>query len=84
MLQRLFDHGARIEDDTTGVPVGSSPLHIAVKAGHLGVVKILLQHGADPTVRDAGGATIFDVLRRMRDDGKDVSQMSEILGESLG
>lgn len=80
MLKRLLEGGARIEDDDTGVTSGSSPLHIAVKAGHLGVVKMLIQHGADVTVRDAGGATVFDNIRQMRDDRKDVSQILEMLG----
>ena len=84
MLKRLLERGARIEDDDTGVASGSSPLHIAVKAGHLGVVRILVQHSADTTLRDATGATVLDVIRRMRDDGKDVSQVAEVLGESLG
>lgn len=84
MLKRLLERGAKVEDDDTGVASGSSPLHIAVKAGHLGVVRILIQHGADTTLRDATGATVLDVIRRMRDDGKDVSQVAEVLGESLG
>lgn len=82
MLRRLLDRGARVEDDDTGLASGSSPLHIAVRAGHFGVVKMLLEHGADATARDAGGATVFDLIKRMGDDGKDVSQMSKILGEN--
>ena len=81
MLQRLLDRGARIEDDAPDIAVGSLPLHIAVKAGHLDVVKMLLENGADATVEDAGGATVFDLIKRMGDDGKDVSQITEILRE---
>lgn len=84
MLKRLLERGARIEDDATGIASGSSPLHTAVRAGHLGVVKILLEHGVDTTAIDASGATIFDVIGQMRDDGKEVSQMLELLGEDLG
>jgi len=81
MLRRLFDHGARVEDDDTSVASGSSPLHVAVEAGHVGVVKMLLEHGADTAARDAGGATVFDLIKRMGDDGNNVSQISEILRE---
>ncbi|KAK6008160.1 hypothetical protein QM012_000063 [Aureobasidium pullulans] len=84
LMRRLFDSGARLEDDIYYVGAYTSlatPLHIAVERGHLGVVKILLQHGADPTATDDRGATVFDVARQMQNKGKDVSQMLKILGE---
>lgn len=84
MLLRLLDRGARLEDDAPDVSNDTPPLHIAVKSGHLGVVRILLKHGADIHTTDAKGFTAIDVLRQMRADGKDVSEMSEILGEDSG
>jgi ankyrin repeat protein len=84
MLLRLFDRGARLEDDAPDISTKTSPLHIAVRSGHLGVVKILLQHGADINTKDARGFTAIDILRQMRANGKVVSEMSEIIGEHLG
>jgi ankyrin repeat protein len=82
MLLRLLDRGARLEDDVPDISTDTSPLHIAVKSGHLGVVKILLQCGADTNTTDARGFTAIEVLRQMRANGKDVSEMSEILAET--
>jgi ankyrin repeat protein len=84
MLLRLFDRGACLEDDAPDISTETSPLNIAVRSGHLGVVRILLQYGADTNTTDASGATVIDVVRQMRADGKDVPEMSEILGEDSG
>ena len=41
-------------------PRGATPLHIAARFGQLGMVNLLLAHGADATVRDDRGASPFD------------------------
>jgi DNA topoisomerase VI subunit B len=77
MISHLLDRGARSDiDDATG----GSPLHTAVRAGHVGVVKILLQYSADLKLVDSSGNTAIDVAHKMRQEGKDMSEMLELLG----
>lgn len=38
-----------------------SPIHIAVQSGNTNIVQLLLNHGADPTVKDKFGRTSFDI-----------------------
>ena len=59
---------------------GSTGLHLAVE--HLGAVRLLLEHGADPNARDAGdnasplhfaaGGASVEVVRALLDAGADV------------
>ncbi|CAN0370213.1 unnamed protein product, partial [Scytosiphon promiscuus] len=41
-----------------------TPLVAAAAAGHAAMVKLLLERGADPEVRDGNGATAADVAKR--------------------
>jgi ankyrin repeat protein len=65
-VQSLLVSGASPNDIASSGPTidknyeGSYPLHIAVRMGHVEVVKILLEHGADPTVRDKFGKCPID------------------------
>ncbi|XP_064480715.1 palmitoyltransferase ZDHHC17-like [Ornithodoros turicata] len=43
--------------DAIGGELMSSPLHWATRQGHLGMVVLLLQHGADPSVVDGEGCS---------------------------
>ncbi|KAG6977945.1 Protein fem-1-like protein B [Fusarium oxysporum f. sp. conglutinans] len=45
MMRYLLEKGARPDSDAPSVGTGASPLHVAVKAGHVGVARILMQHG---------------------------------------
>jgi uncharacterized protein len=63
----------RLADDPALVHVmdgGHTPLHLAAAAGQLGVVKVLLEAGANAGLRDAGGKTALD-LARVRPDRPD-------------
>lgn len=50
MVRFLLDHGANasLYDDVIGEPVQGEPVQGAAQGGHLEVVKILLEHGANP------------------------------------
>jgi truncated hemoglobin YjbI/ankyrin repeat protein len=65
-VRALLRYGARASDRRAGVTgVGSlaaTGLHYAAKAGFVRTVEVLLQHGADPSARDARGRTPLDWL----------------------
>jgi ankyrin repeat protein len=42
-------------------PFGWTPLFYAVRSNQIEVVKVLLENGADPTVKDTDGNTIMDI-----------------------
>ena len=47
----------------------TTPLHIACETGHIQITELLLRKGADPSVRNANGATALDLARaRGHDD----------------
>ncbi|HWN90691.1 MAG TPA: ankyrin repeat domain-containing protein, partial [Verrucomicrobiae bacterium] len=54
----------RLADDSALVNImdaGHAPLHLAAKDGHLGVVKLLIEAGADVNLRSAEGKTALDL-----------------------
>jgi len=42
---------------------GFTPLHLAADRGHLGVVSLLLQNGADPSIKDSDEQTAIELAR---------------------
>jgi ankyrin repeat protein len=54
----LLEHGAAINAPADD---GESPLHKASEKGHVDVVWLLLEHGADPNISDNYGKTPSDV-----------------------
>jgi ankyrin repeat protein/truncated hemoglobin YjbI len=64
----LLRHGARADDrrETVQVTDGgrATALHYAAKAGFVKTIEVLLDHGADPEVRDDNGRTPLDWLAR--------------------
>ncbi|KAF4957609.1 hypothetical protein FSARC_11248 [Fusarium sarcochroum] len=80
MLRHLLDRGARLD------PIHASPLHAAiraghrgVKAGHVAVVRILLQHGVDPNAANSSGTTPIEFANQLRAQGKDMLNMMDVL-----
>ncbi|KAJ4005458.1 hypothetical protein NW752_002291 [Fusarium irregulare] len=80
MMGRLLERGARPETDAIRRPEHGTPLHTAVEAGHVGVTRMLLEHGADPKALDGKGMTPVDIARKMQEKGKDMSQIMKLLG----
>ncbi|WP_027483336.1 ankyrin repeat domain-containing protein [Deinococcus pimensis] len=62
MVRLLLDHGALV--DAAG-PDGRTALMMAAMFDRNAIVDELLARGADPTVRDAGGAGVVDAARVM-------------------
>jgi truncated hemoglobin YjbI/ankyrin repeat protein len=64
----LLRHGARVDDrrETVQMTDGgrAAALHYAAKAGFVKTIEVLLDHGADPDVRDDTGLTPLDWLAR--------------------
>ena len=62
ILLHLLRHGASPvsrEDD------GCTPLHVAAFEGDLAAIRLLLQYGADPTLKRAGGLTARDLAKKV-------------------
>jgi truncated hemoglobin YjbI/ankyrin repeat protein len=64
----LLRHGARVDDrrETVQTTDGgrATALHYAAKAGFVKTIEVLLDHGADPQIRDDSGLTPLDWLAR--------------------
>ncbi|KAF4499313.1 ankyrin [Fusarium agapanthi] len=79
MMQYLLEKGARPESDTTSVGTGASPLRVAVSAGHVGIVRILMQRGADPNAADGTGTSAIELAKQLQQEGKVTVEMVEAL-----
>ncbi|XP_065350029.1 palmitoyltransferase Hip14 [Cloeon dipterum] len=55
LIRYLIGVGAIV--DAVGGELQSTPLHWATRQGHLGSVALLMQYGADPTLRDGEGCS---------------------------
>ncbi|XP_037071175.1 palmitoyltransferase Hip14-like [Pollicipes pollicipes] len=53
--------GLGAEVDARGGDLASTPLHWAVRQGHLSMVVLLIRHRADPTIRDVEGFACIHV-----------------------
>ena len=66
MVGLLLEHHAYIDAES---PNRSTPLMLAAMYGHADVVRLLLEEGADPSLRNEQGLTAVDFARRAdRDD----------------
>lgn len=70
MVRLLLEHHAYIDAES---PNRSTPLMLAAMYGHRDLVPLLLQEGADPSLRNEQGLTAVDFARRAdRDDLADL------------
>ena len=63
MRQILVRHPSLNERDDNGM----TPLHVAIDSRQAACVRLLLEAGADPTLRDRQGRTAFDAARNVPD-----------------
>lgn len=64
LLNALLDHGGNPNLKTWDSNSGITPLHAAANAGRYEEAKILLERGADLSIRDAEGLTPLERARR--------------------
>lgn len=75
MVRLLLEHHAYIDAES---PNKSTPLMLAAMYGHSKLVPLLLEEGADPSLRNDQGLTAVDFARRAdRDD------LAELIAQSL-
>ncbi|KAF4435167.1 ankyrin [Fusarium acutatum] len=79
MMRYLLEKGARPESDATSIGTDASPLRVAVRAGHVGIVRILMQHGDDPSAADGTGTSAIELAKQLQEEGKATSEMLEVL-----
>jgi ankyrin repeat protein/catechol 2,3-dioxygenase-like lactoylglutathione lyase family enzyme len=82
------DSGLTRIGDPKGDYPGWTGLHTAARDGHLGAVKLLLQHGADPNAREAGDNTYplhwaaanrhLGIVRELLDAGGDAQGIGDV------
>lgn len=66
MVALLLEHSAYID---AASPNGTTPLMMAAQYGEIDVARLLLQEGADPTIRNQQGLTALDFARKAERDG---------------
>jgi len=85
----------RLDPYVTYYPCSGSPLRNAANAGHLEIVKLLLEHGADPNLPEPGmaprGSALYvaaaaghhEIARLLLERGADPNAMLESSGDGL-
>ncbi len=63
-MKLLLDHSAYVD---AGSPNGTTPLMMAARGGHVSTVKLLLDNGADLTVKNQIGLTALDFAKTYKE-----------------
>lgn len=79
MLRHLLRRGAMFETDDPESGLYEYPVHIAVKKGHIGVLRILLDLGAAGSIVNAKGVTAIKAAEEMEEKGQDMSEILALL-----
>ena len=66
MVRLLLEHSAYID---AGSPNGTTPLMMAAQYGEIDVARLLLQEGADPSIKNQLGLAAADFARKAQRDG---------------
>lgn len=56
-----------------------TPLHVAVIAGRIDMIRMLMQLGADPSLRDADGKTALNIVEEKALDNKQAKSIRSLL-----
>lgn len=80
MIRYFLQRGAKPDTDVSeGRAPRDPPVHLAVKKARVGVLKILLDYGADVSVVDSKGKTLREVAVELEERGQDMSEIMELL-----
>lgn len=63
IIRYYISLGAHV--DAVGGDLMATPLHWATRAGHLGTVVLLMQHGADPSICDGDGLQCIHIAAQL-------------------
>ena len=66
MIDLLAEYGCNMNPQRSAGPVNPSPLHLAAAKGRYAGAKALLDHGADPWLKDRNGRTANDWANEMQ------------------
>ena len=69
IVKLLLDHAAYIDAES---PNRTTPLMMAARSGHIMTVKLLLDEGADPTLRNEQGMNAIDLAKKF--DHADIAE----------
>ncbi|KPM41437.1 hypothetical protein AK830_g5128 [Neonectria ditissima] len=82
MVRHLLKRGADHDNNRSDLRKPSKAdlaLHAAAKGGHIEIMKILLDHGVSPDVKDGAGNTATQIIDETERAGKDLSEAKELL-----
>lgn len=65
LINVLLDHGANVNIQTLPSTGALTPLHAAVRGDRFEEYMVLVQRGADQSIKDAEGLTPLDTARRL-------------------